>query len=131
MRIGNVRLICIVVCFVGFVQAGSGSIKVQNSETKIKLQLHADDYKPIVGQPEYVVEPKAVQIITVPNIPGKYRLFIVFPGLEVAGFATFPVEITQANQLVTLPNQTENYNYMKAYKKSMETPEPEVHGGSW
>ena len=129
MKIIHVSLFSLV-CSMGVLHAGPQPIRVQNSNKNIKVQLQTDKIVRIPGQPEYVLEPYAVQVIKVPDL-GKYRLVVTFVGLERGGYITIPFEVTPTTTSLVIPDQTKNYNNTAAYIKQLDTPEPTVHGGDW
>lgn len=118
-------------CVVLMLDAAPGIIRVKNSNKEIKLGIKNGDLTPITAgekiyQQTYRVQPNEMQLIPVPQIPGSYRLAFEFHGLEGYGTVTPKVEVKTQNQLITLPDQTQNYNSFAAYKKQQQTSVPEA-----
>ncbi|MFI5333192.1 MAG: hypothetical protein ACHQVS_03770 [Candidatus Babeliales bacterium] len=117
------------------------TVSVKNGSKKIRLQVQTAtlEYTGVItpyvikGQADYILEPNQVKNIVILNGPGSYTFVITFVGLERGGYATLPVEIKPNTTGVVIDDAWEikQYNYIAAYIKQMDTPEPEVHGGSW
>lgn len=122
-----------IITMVMALDAAPKTVQVKNGSKKAKLTIKNSDHTPIKNQPEYTLVPNEVKNVAIINGPGSYIFSLVFVGLERGGDANMAVEIKPNTTLVIIDDAWEikQYNYAAAYIKQLDTPEPEVYGGSW